>query len=190
MKVIVQNIDGPLLFLPRVFKDDRGFFYESWNQTEFDKRLIQNKQNPVKFLQDNHSKSNQGVVRGLHYQLEPSPQGKLVRCISGQIFDVAVDIRQESHTFMQWIGVILSSENHKQLWIPKGFAHGFLTMSEQAEVIYKVTDSWNKEAERSIKWNDKNLNIDWPIIDNKEILISEKDDNAPYINQLSIQDLF
>ena len=161
MKAESQKIDGPLLLIPNLMSDDRGFFYESWNQKIFNKFLKENNQDPVKFIQDNHSKSIKGVLRGLHYQLEPNPQGKLVRCVSGEIFDVAIDIRQKSNTFKQWIGFTLSSKNHAQLWIPKGFAHGFLTISDSAEVIYKVTDSWNKKAERSIKWNDRDLDIDW-----------------------------
>ena len=190
MKAELLKIEGPLLLRPKLMSDSRGFFYESWNQKIFNELLRKNNQNPVQFVQDNHSKSIQGVLRGLHYQLEPNPQGKLVRCISGTIFDVAVDIRQKSNTFQQWIGVTLSSENHSQLWIPKGFAHGFLTMSDSAEVVYKVTDLWNKKAERSLKWNDKNLNIDWPILKKVKPLISAKDQQASLICQLSSDDLF
>jgi len=190
MKSECQKIEGPLLLRPNLMSDERGFFYESWNQAIFNEILLENNQSPVQFIQDNHSKSIKGVLRGLHYQLEPNPQGKLVRCISGQIFDVAVDIRQKSKTFKQWIGVKLSSLNHSQLWIPKGFAHGFLTISESAEVVYKVTDSWNKKAERSIKWNDKDLNINWPILTKVKPLISEKDDQASLISKLSSDDLF
>tara|TARA_B100000945_G_C20280818_1_gene548520 strand:- start:157 stop:729 length:573 start_codon:yes stop_codon:yes gene_type:complete len=190
MKTELQKIEGPLLLRPNLMSDNRGFFYESWNQKIFNELLLKNNQNPVNFIQDNHSKSIKGVLRGLHYQLEPNPQGKLVRCISGQIFDVAVDIRKKSNTFKKWIGVTLSSENHSQLWIPKGFAHGFLTMSESAEVVYKVTNLWNKNAERSIKWNDKDLNIDWPILTTGQPLVSEKDDQALLISQLPSNDLF
>ncbi len=190
MKAELQKIEGPLLLRPKLMSDSRGFFYESWNQEIFNELLLKNNQNPVQFVQDNHSKSIQGVLRGLHYQLEPNPQGKLVRCISGAIFDVAVDIRQKSNTFKQWIGVTLSSENHSQLWIPKGFAHGFLTMSESAEVVYKVTDSWDKKAERSIKWNDKDLGIDWPLSEEIQPIVSDKDSNAHEITQLKSCDLF
>ncbi len=190
MKIDTHTIEGPLLITPKLMRDNRGFFYESWNDNIFNKLLKDNNQEPVTFIQDNHSQSTQGVLRGLHYQLEPNPQGKLVRCISGKIFDVAVDIRRRSKTFMQSIGIILSSENHCQLWIPKGFAHGFLTLSRNAEVIYKVTDYWNKEAERSIKWNDPNLKIKWPIIENNSEVVSEKDSNAPLISTLSPKDLF
>ncbi len=190
MKVDIQDIQGPLLFKPQLIKDPRGFFYESWNDKLFNQILAKNKQPPVTFIQDNHSKSIHGVLRGLHYQLDPNPQGKLVRCIAGQIFDVAVDLRKDSISFMKWIGVFLSSDNHYQLWIPKGFAHGFLTMSKNAEVIYKVTDSWNKEAERSIKWNDDNLKINWPIHESTKILISKKDSEAPLINEISSENLF
>jgi len=190
MKVDTQDIQGPLLFKPQLFQDSRGFFYESWNHKLFNQLLETNRQPPVTFIQDNHSKSSKGVLRGLHYQLEPNPQGKLVRCIAGEIFDVAVDIRKDSKSFMKWIGVILSSKNHYQLWIPKGFAHGFLTMSDNAEVIYKVTDSWNKQAERSLKWDDENLKINWPIPESTKILISDKDSEAPLISQVSSEDLF
>tara|TARA_Y100001968_G_scaffold261630_1_gene249546 strand:- start:734 stop:1306 length:573 start_codon:yes stop_codon:yes gene_type:complete len=190
MKAELQKVDGPLLLRPKLMSDSRGFFYESWNQKIFNELLLKNNQKPVEFIQDNHSKSIRGVLRGLHYQLEPNPQGKLVRCIYGKIFDVAVDIRQKSNTFKQWIGVTLSSENHSQLWIPKGFAHGFLTISETAEVVYKVTDSWNKKAERSLKWNDKDLNIDWPRLTSGKPLISEKDEQGALISQLSSNDLF
>ena len=190
MKAELQKIEGPLLLRPNVMTDNRGFFYESWNHKIFNELLLKNNQNPVKFIQDNHSKSIKGVLRGLHYQLDPNPQGKLVRCISGEIFDVAVDIRQQSNTFKKWIGVSLSSENHSQLWIPKGFAHGFLTISENAEVVYKVTDLWNKNAERSIKWNDTDLSIDWPSLTTGKPLISEKDGQASLISQLSFEDLF
>ena len=192
MKVDIQDIQGPLLFRPQLIQDTRGFFYESWNESLFNQLLASNQQPPVTFVQDNHSKSIKGVLRGLHYQLEPNPQGKLIRCIAGEIFDVAVDLRKDSKSFMKWIGVILSSNNHAQLWIPKGFAHGFLTLSQNAEVVYKVTDSWNKEAERAIKWNDENLKIDWPITDTErtQVLISKKDSEAPMINKVSSENLF
>ncbi|KGG21893.1 dTDP-4-dehydrorhamnose 3,5-epimerase [Prochlorococcus marinus] len=190
MKVDIQAIEGPLLFRPQLIKDSRGFFYESWNQALFNKLLESHKQPPVTFVQDNHSKSNKGVLRGLHYQLEPNPQGKLVRCISGKIFDVAVDLRKDSKNFMRWISVILSSNNNAQLWIPKGFAHGFVAMSENVEVLYKVTHYWNKQAERSINCSDNQLNINWPILENIERSISKKDSEAPMIADLSSKDFF
>ena len=136
------EIDGPLLISPRIFEDSRGFFYESWNKESFFKLTNKN----LNFVQDNHSKSSIGVLRGLHYQLNPYPQGKLVRCIKGSIFDVIVDLRIESKTFSKWAGVVLSQDNFKELWIPEGFGHGFLTMSDTAEVVYKTTNYWQKAA--------------------------------------------
>ena len=154
---------GPLLLTPRVFGDDRGFFFESWNQQAFAAALEADGQPIPSFVQDNHSRSSRGVLRGLHYQLQPHPQGKLVRCVLGEIFDVAVDIRHGSPTFGHWVGARLSAENHQQLWVPVGFAHGFLTLSEQAEVLYKTTDFWSRECERSLRWDDPELAITWPL---------------------------
>ena len=170
------EVKGPLLITPKVFNDQRGSFYESWNKSVFDKET----NSKVDFLQDNHSSSIKGVLRGLHYQTSPSPQAKLVRCISGKIFDVAVDLRKNSKTFGMWFGVELSSENKKQFWIPEGFAHGFLTISNIAEVLYKTTDYWNKDCEKSIKWDDKTLAINWPLNKiNREVpLLSKKDEEA------------
>ena len=163
MQVNTFNIEGPLLLTPRVIHDDRGFFYESWNRISFAAALgIKTEESPD-FLQDNHSRSKRGVLRGLHYQIEPNPQAKLVRCIDGEIFDVAVDLRRSSNTFGQSIGVHLSGKNHHQLWIPVGFAHGFVTLSESADVLYKASGYWNKECERSLLWNDTELAISWPI---------------------------
>jgi len=153
-----QIMDGPLLITPKVFGDDRGFFFESWNQQSFDDQVSQR----VTFVQDNHSRSTFAVLRGLHYQLPPHPQAKLVRCVLGEIFDVAVDIRKGSATFGQWVGVHLSAANHQQLWIPAGFAHGFLTLSDMAEVLYKATDFWCPDCERAIRWDDPDLSINWP----------------------------
>ena len=187
-----QIIEGPLLIKPEVFNDDRGFFMESWNSTDWKNIIDKNKQELNLFLQDNHSKSSIGVLRGLHYQLNPYSQGKLVRCISGEIFDVAVDIRINSPTFGKYVGEFLSSENYLQLWIPEGFAHGFLTISEKAEVLYKTTNFWDKNSERSIKWDDPSINIDWPeiILKNNEILISPKDSQAPLLSEVNSKDLF
>lgn len=142
---------------PTVFGDERGFFYESFNQRVFENAIGRS----VHFVQDNHSRSAKNVLRGLHYQIK-QPQGKLVRVISGEIFDVAVDIRQSSPTFGQWVGEILSSENTKQLWVPEGFAHGFLVLSDTAEVLYKTTDYWAPEHEHSIAWDDLEIGIHWP----------------------------
>ena len=187
-----QIIYGPLLIKPNVFKDDRGFFMESWNSNDWKSIMEKSKQEFNLFLQDNHSQSSIGVLRGLHYQLNPYAQGKLVRCISGEIFDVAVDIRINSPTFGKYVGEFLSSENYLQLWIPEGFAHGFLTISEKAEVLYKTTNFWDKNSERSIKWDDPSINIEWPeiILKNNEILISPKDSQAPLLSKLNSKDLF
>ena len=169
-------INGPLLIQPKVFSDHRGWFFESWNQHRFDEAVG----NPVVFSQDNHSRSNSGVLRGLHYQLTPEPQAKLVRASLGSIFDVVVDIRQSSATFGHWVGAELTAENKLQLWIPEGFAHGFLTLSDVAEVQYKVRGIWNKDYERSIRWDDPNLAIAWPIdrLNGTSVSLSEKDAEA------------
>ena len=159
MKAIPLTIPDIILFEPKVFGDDRGFFFESFNQHNFEEI---DGISPT-FVQDNHSKSTKGVLRGLHYQLQPKAQGKLIRAIQGEIFDVVVDIRKDSPTFGQWHGEVLSADNKKQLWIPLGFAHGFLTLSESAEVLYKATDFYAPEFERCIAWNDTEIGIEWPI---------------------------
>ncbi len=156
-------VQGPLLLTPRVFGDERGFFFESWNQGAFAAALEAEGQPAPTFVQDNHSRSSRGVLRGLHVQLPPHPQGKLVRCVVGEIFDVAVDIRHGSTTFGQWVGAHLSAVNHQQLWVPPGFAHGFLALSEQAEVLYKTTDFWDRDCERAIRWDDPEVAIAWPL---------------------------
>jgi dTDP-4-dehydrorhamnose 3,5-epimerase len=184
-----QPLDGPLLITPQLFGDDRGFFYESWNQRRFDGAVGA----PTSFSQDNHSRSSRGVLRGLHYQLEPEPQGKLVRCPVGAIFDVAVDLRRSSPTFGQWVGAELSADNHRQLWVPVGFAHGFLTLSESAEVLYKASGFWSKTCERSLCWNDPELAIAWPLdrLGGLEPLLAEKDAAAPSLAQaLAAGDVF
>ena len=187
-----EVIDGPLLIKPKVFNDKRGFFMESWNSNDWENIIQESKQELNLFLQDNHSKSSIGVLRGLHYQLNPFAQGKLVRCISGEIYDVAVDIRINSPTFGKYVGEFLSAENHLQLWIPVGFAHGFLTISETAEVVYKTTNYWDKNSERSIKWNDPLIKIEWPskILKNHEISISQKDSQASLLSEINKKDLF
>ncbi|MFI0348256.1 MAG: dTDP-4-dehydrorhamnose 3,5-epimerase [Chthoniobacterales bacterium] len=162
------SIPDLLLIEPRVFDDERGFFYESFNEREFLKKV----KSDVCFVQDNHSRSLIGVIRGLHYQTL-QPQGKLVRVMRGSIFDVAVDLRKNSPTFGQWEGMELSEKNKYQLWIPPGFAHGFLTLSEDAEILYKTTNYYAPEYERTILWNDATLNIRWPIT--REVKISDKD---------------
>tara|TARA_Y100001978_G_scaffold203213_1_gene227509 strand:+ start:5375 stop:5956 length:582 start_codon:yes stop_codon:yes gene_type:complete len=170
------KFEGLFLVTPNKYKDQRGSFYESWNKNIFDKKI----NSCVNFVQDNHSSSIQGVLRGLHYQTSPNPQGKLVRCPYGEIFDVAVDLRINSKTFGRWTGIYLNSENMNQLWIPEGFAHGFLTISDFAEVLYKTTAYWNKECEKSIKWNDERLSIDWPLEKTKQNhpLLSKKDSES------------
>jgi dTDP-4-dehydrorhamnose 3,5-epimerase len=160
---------------PSVFEDQRGFFFESWNRTSFATAIGED----IDFVQDNQSLSVKGVLRGLHYQSEPRPQGKLVRVVSGSVWDVAVDIRRSSPTFAQWVGVELSAENHRQLWIPPGFAHGFLALAEGADVIYKVTDYYSGELDRSIRWDDAEIGIDWPL--EGEPTLSDKDAAAPYL---------
>ena len=200
MKFFVTNlstkdnkfVNGPLLISPKCFEDSRGFFQEEWNEVEWIKLLEENEQNYHKFVQDNLSKSSKGVLRGLHFQIEPYPQSKLVRCISGEIFDVAVDLRKDSPTFGKWISANLSGDNLNQLWIPNGFAHGFLTLSDIAFVQYKVTNNWAQICEKSLIWNDEEVNIDWPfdIIDKSKIKLSDKDKNAPNLKEISKSNFF
>ncbi|OFW87469.1 MAG: dTDP-4-dehydrorhamnose 3,5-epimerase [Alphaproteobacteria bacterium RIFCSPHIGHO2_02_FULL_46_13] len=175
--MIFTRLPIPDLFLiePKIFGDDRGFFFESFNHKTFNNAIGRD----VKFVQDNHSKSSKNVLRGLHYQLPPKAQGKLVRVTQGEVFDVAVDIRKNSPTFGQWVGEILSAENKKQLWLPEGFAHGFLTLSDTAEFLYKTTDYYAPELERSIIWNDETLGINWPLIEGIPPILSEKDKSSP-----------
>ena len=171
MNVTPLSIPDVLLIEPQVYSDDRGFFFESFNQNKFEE-VIGKK---INFVQDNHSKSIKGVLRGLHYQLNPKAQGKLVRVTQGEVFDVAVDLRKSSPTFGQWVGEILSADNKKQMWIPEGFAHGFLTLSDTAEFLYKTTDFYSKDHEEAIQWNDKIIDIDWPM---KDVSLSSKDNAA------------
>lgn len=168
MKVIPTKIPDVLLIESTVFGDDRGFFFESFNE----KRFAEVTGKTVKFVQDNHSKSARGVLRGLHYQIQ-QPQGKLVRVVAGEVFDVAVDLRKSSSTFGQWVGAILSAENKRQMWIPAGFAHGFVVTSDTAEFLYKTTDYWAPEHERCIAWDDPAIGIDWPV--NGAPILSTKD---------------
>lgn len=169
MKVVPTNIPDVLMIEPRVFGDERGFFLESYNRRSFREATGIDPE----FVQDNHSRSARGVLRGLHYQLDPRAQGKLLRVIAGEIFDVAIDLRKDSKTRGQWVGEILSAENRKQFWIPPGFAHGFFTLSEVAEVLYKATDYYAPEYERCIAWNDPKIGIDWPLT--VPPVLSEKD---------------
>jgi dTDP-4-dehydrorhamnose 3,5-epimerase len=169
MKATPLKIPDIVLIEPKVFGDERGYFFESFNQAAFNQAIGYE----VQFVQDNHSKSQKGVLRGLHYQLPPKAQGKLVRVVQGEVFDVAVDIRKDSPTFGQWVGVILSAENKRQLWIPAGFAHGFITLSESAEFLYKTTDYYAPEYERCIAWNDPEIGINWPL--DQTPVLSDKD---------------
>lgn len=169
MNVIRTTIPEVCVFEPRVFDDERGFFFESFNQQTFEDAIGR----PVSFVQDNHSHSVRGVLRGLHYQLNPHAQGKLLRVLSGEIYDVAIDLRRGSPTLGQWVGEILSAANRRQLWIPEGFAHGFLVLSDSADVSYKTTDYWDKNSERAIVWNDPQLKIDWPA--SPQLILSAKD---------------
>ena len=173
MNVISTAIPDVKIFEPKSFGDERGFFFESFNQKQFEEATGLKRD----FVQDNHSKSSKGVLRGLHYQLPPMAQGKLVRVVQGEVFDVAVDIRKSSPTFGQWVGVHLSGENKRQLWIPEGFAHGFLTLSETAEFLYKTTNYYSPKDEGAVIWNDSDLAITWP--DAGEIVVSGKDQIAP-----------
>lgn len=174
MKVIDTTIPDVKIIEPAVFEDERGFFIETWNQQKFEE-LVTGK--PTSFVQDNHSKSKKGILRGLHYQTE-NTQGKLVRVVSGEVFDVAVDIRKSSATFGQWVGLYLSAENKRQLWVPEGFAHGFYVTSEEAEFVYKCTDFYNPKQEHSIHWADKDLDIGWPLESGVLPLVSSKDQNG------------
>lgn len=166
-----------ILVKPKIFGDARGFFMETYKKTEFAKNGID-----IEFVQDNHSKSTKGVLRGLHYQKEPKAQAKLVRCPYGKVFDVAVDIRKNSPYFGKWTGAILSSENKHMLYIPEGFAHGFVVLSDEAELFYKASDEYSPEHDRGIKWNDPDINIDWGI--DFKPLVSEKDDRQPLLKEI------
>ena len=176
MNVIKTKIKDLLIIEPKVFLDDRGFFMESYNHAKFVNAIGKN----IEFVQDNHSKSSKGVLRGLHYQTYPYAQGKLVRCTLGEVFDVAVDMRKDSLTYGEWVAVLLSSSNKRQFWIPEGFAHGFLVLSDEAEFMYKTTNYYNPGAENGIRWNDPIINIKWPSVD--ELILSETDKNLPFFN--------
>ncbi|MBP2698835.1 dTDP-4-dehydrorhamnose 3,5-epimerase [Photobacterium lucens] len=178
MKVIETEIPDVKIIEPSVFGDERGFFMETWNQKKFEEEVTGK---PTQFVQDNHSKSKKGILRGLHYQTK-NTQGKLVRVVSGEVFDVAVDIRKDSPTFGKWVGVYLSAENKRQLWVPEGFAHGFYVTSDEAEFVYKCTDYYNPIAEHSIVWNDPNIGIKWPV--KKQPILSEKDKQGLLLNSV------
>jgi dTDP-4-dehydrorhamnose 3,5-epimerase len=176
MQFIKTEIPDVVIFEPKVFGDERGFFFESYNERVFQEATGLK----VNFVQDNHSRSAKGVLRGLHYQIK-QPQGKLVRVVTGEVFDVAVDLRQSSPTFGKYVGIHLSAENHRQLWIPEGFAHGFFVLSDFAEFVYKTTDFYAPEYERSIIWNDTSLNIDWSL-NRTSPTVSQKDLNGISFN--------
>ncbi len=179
MKIVPTPIPDVLIVEPRVFSDQRGFFFESYNEKEWRRLTGLN----THFVQDNHSRSVKGVLRGLHYQIR-RPQGKLVRVVVGEVFDVAVDLRKQSPTFGRWTGTVLSEENRRQLWIPEGFAHGFLVLSEVAEFLYKATDYYAPQWERCVRWNDPELGIAWPL--SGQPVLSEKDRKAPALRDAEV----
>ena len=174
MNVIETKIPELLIFEPRIFADERGWFMESFNQNVFEQALKERGFDVPTFVQDNHSMSSKGVLRGLHYQIAPYAQGKLVRVVQGRAFDVAVDIRKNSPTFGQWVGVKLNTETHRQFWIPAGFAHGFVALEDNTQFLYKTTNFYHKDSERSIVWNDETIGIDWQL-NGLAPIISEKD---------------
>lgn len=175
MKFIETAIPDVKIIEPTVFGDERGFFMETFRVALFNEHCGQDERGERVFVQDNHSKSAQGILRGLHYQTE-NTQGKLVRVTQGEVFDVAVDMRKDSATFGKWVGVLLSAENKKQLWVPEGFAHGFYVTTESAEFVYKCTDLYNPNAEVSLKWDDPSVGVEWPLVDGKAPLLSAKDE--------------
>ena len=177
MHVINTDLNEVKIIEPKLFGDKRGFFLETWNQLAYDEAGI-----PARFVQDNHSRSSKGVLRGLHYQIE-NPQGKLVRVSQGAVFDVAVDMRKSSKQFGQWTGVLLSEENNRQLWVPEGFAHGFIVLSDTADFQYKCTNFYSPEHERTLIWNDTSVGIEWPELDGAQIKLSEKDTNGLILEQ-------
>lgn len=178
MKITPTSLPEVLIVEPRVFGDARGFFTESWNEAAFNAAVGQE----LRFVQDNHSRSARGVLRGMHFQLPPHAQGKLVRVVSGAVFDVAVDMRRSSPNFGRWVGVELSAENHRQLWIPPGFAHGFLVLSESADFLYKTTGYYAPQAEGHLRWNDPTVGIEWPDL-GMAPLLAAKDESAPLLGE-------
>ena len=177
-----QNIKDVILIKPRVFGDNRGFFLESYKKSDFEANGIS-----VEFNQDNHSKSSKHVLRGLHYQANPYSQAKLVRCVRGRIYDIAVDLRKESETYKKYVKVKLSEENKCMLFIPQGFAHGFVVLSDEAEIIYKASGEYNPEADRGVFWKDKDLNINWEI--DFEPILSLKDQNLPCLSEINLEEI-
>ncbi len=184
------EIDGPLIIKPTVYEDKRGFFFESWNKKKLDLIFIEKNEIPPTFVQDNHSKSDKGILRGLHIQKKPYSQGKLIRCIAGKIFDVAIDMRINSKTFCKWTSVFLTEENKSIFWIPEGFAHGFLSLEENTEVLYKATNYWDKESELTLRWDDPLLSIEWPFqFLSNDIILSEKDKDGLLVSNLDFKTL-
>lgn len=184
MNFTKTEIDGVMIIEPKVFHDDRGYFFESWKWKEFWDNSLQ-----TQWIQENESKSSYGVLRGLHYQIAPWAQAKLVRVVKGQVMDVAIDLRKKSPTFGKYVSVILNDKNKRQFLIPRGFAHGFVVLSDEVIFQYKVDNNWNKESERGIAWNDPDLNIDWKIPTDK-IILSEKDKLHPNLKDIPDKDLF
>lgn len=180
MEFVETRLPGVIRATPTVYKDGRGFFMETWQARRFHEAGID-----ADFVQDNFSRSSRGTVRGLHYQIK-QPQGKLVRVVFGEVFDVAVDLRSSSPSFGQWVGEILSAENKHQLWVPPGFGHGFLVLSDTAELEYKCTDFYAPELERSIRWNDPDIGIEWPLPDGEPPLLSAKDKAAPCLKDAEV----
>ncbi len=176
------RIEDVILVTPKVFGDSRGFFMEGYKKSEFKRNGID-----VEFNQDNHSKSTKGVLRGLHYQAQPYSQAKLVRCPKGKIFDVAVDLRPNSPTFKQWVGEILSEENKNMLFIPEGFAHGFVVLSDEAELLYKASNEFDLPSDRGVRWNDPEIGVEWGI--DFEPLVSEKDNNQPFLKDINLKEI-
>ena len=172
MKIIDTDIPEVKIIEPQVFGDERGFFMETWRDNWFSENVCERR-----FVQDNHSKSRQSILRGLHYQMEQT-QGKLVRVVAGEVYDVAVDLRRSSPTFGRWVGVLLSAENKRQLWVPEGFAHGFYVTSETAEFVYRCTDYYHPASEQSLLWSDPALGIDWPLVNGEQPLLAAKDANG------------
>ena len=182
MEITSVSLPGLMLVEPTIFEDERGFFFESYHKRIFNENKVS-----VDFIQDNHSRSKQGTLRGLHYQIR-QPQGKLVRVILGEIYDVAVDLRKSSSAFGKWMGLYLSADNKKQLYIPPGFAHGFYVVSEWAEVLYKATDYYAPQWERTILWNDTQIDISWPLLDGKQPILSSKDAVGTPFDQAEVYD--
>jgi len=180
LKVVNTKISDVKIIEPAVFGDARGYFMETWSSQKFQQQGLD-----IDFVQDNHSRSPQGILRGLHYQMK-NTQGKLVRVVTGKVFDVAVDIRKSSTTFGQWVGVELSDENHRMLWVPPGFAHGFYVMSEQADFLYKCTDIYAPQHERCIQWDDAEIGIDWPLIDGQPPTLSDKDQQGSSLSDAEV----